>query len=92
MYGHYYSKQTTSNLSQLVAEVVKNFQEHKHENRHVCIYLDATYIPIQRQMMEKEAVYIAVGIIDDGKKKVLDFTIAPTKSSYVWEELVNDHK
>ena len=92
MYGHHYSKQTISNLSQLVAEDVKAFHERKLENRYVCIYLDATYIPIRRQTVEKEAVYIAVGITEDGTKEVLDFTIAPTESAHVWEELVYGFK
>src|SRR5690625_796400 len=58
------------------------------EERYVCIYLDATHIPIRRQTVEKEAVYIAIGITEEGNKEVLDFTIAPTESSHVWEELI----
>lgn len=92
MYGHHYSKQTISNLSQFVAEDVKAFHERKLENRYVCIYLDATYIPIRRQTVEKEAVYIAIGITEDGTKEVLDFTITPTESAHVWEELVYGFK
>jgi len=34
----------------------------------VCIYLDATHIPIRRQKVEKEAVYIAIGITEEGTK------------------------
>lgn len=64
------------------------FHERKLEERYVCIYLDATHIPIRRQTVEKEAVYIAIGITEEGNKEVLDFTIAPTESSHVWEELI----
>ena len=64
------------------------FHERKMEERYVCIYLDATHIPIRRQTVEKEAVYIAIGITEEGNKEVLDFTIAPTESSHVWEELI----
>ncbi|PAC34389.1 IS256 family transposase [Caldifermentibacillus hisashii] len=88
MYGHHYSKQTVSNLTQLVSEDVQAFHERKLEERYVCIYLDATHIPIRRQTVEKEAVYIAIGITEEGNKEVLDFTIAPTESSHVWEELI----
>ncbi|MDA3130974.1 IS256 family transposase, partial [Aliibacillus thermotolerans] len=38
----------------------------------MCIYLDATHIPIRRQTVEKEAVYIAIGITEEGNKEVLD--------------------
>ncbi|MET3684490.1 transposase-like protein, partial [Alkalibacillus flavidus] len=89
MYGHHYSKQTVSNLTQLVSEDVQAFHERQLEKRYVCIYLDATHIPIRRQTVEKEAVYIAIGITEEGTKEVLAFTIAPTESAHVWEELIN---
>lgn len=88
MYGHHYSRQTVSNFTQLVTEDVQAFHERKLEKRYVCIYLDATHIPIRRQTVEKEAVYIAIGITEEGTKEVLDFTIAPTESTHVWEEMI----
>src|SRR5699024_11354906 len=51
---------------------------------------DATHIPIRRQTVEKEAIYIAIGITEEGTKEVLDFTIAPTESAHVWEELIHN--
>ncbi|PJH69385.1 IS256 family transposase, partial [Salmonella enterica subsp. enterica serovar Typhimurium] len=87
MYGQHYSKQTVSNLTQLVSEDVQAFHERKLETRYACIYLDATQISIRRQTVEKESVYIAIGITEDGAKEVLDFTIAPTESAQVWEKL-----
>src|SRR5699024_8144320 len=78
------------NLTQLVSEDVHAFHERKLENRYVCIYLDATHIPIRRQTVEKEAIYIAIGITEEGTKEVLDVTIAPTESAHVWEELIHN--
>src|SRR5699024_1926999 len=75
--------------TQLVSEDVHAFHERKLEKRYVCIYLDATHIPIRRQTVEKEAIYIAIGITEEGTKEVLDFTIAPTESAHVWEELIH---
>src|SRR5699024_1096739 len=88
MYGQHYTKQTISNLTQLVSEDVHAFHERKLEKRYVCIYLDAIHIPIHRQTVEKEAIYIAIGITEEGTKEVLDFTIAPTESTHVWEEMI----
>ncbi|WP_175400678.1 transposase, partial [Paenibacillus sp. KS1] len=42
--------------------------------------------------VSKEAVYIAVGIREDRPKEVLSYTIAPTESAYVWNELLVDVK
>ena len=48
--------------------------------------MDATYIPLKRQTVSKEAIYIAIGIREDGTKEVLSYAIAPTESTYVWNE------
>ena len=50
------------------------------------------YNPLRRKTVAKEAVYIAIGIDEDGHKEVLDFTIAPTESAMVWEELIQGLK
>ncbi|HAQ3081336.1 TPA: IS256 family transposase, partial [Enterococcus faecium] len=51
---------------------------------------DATHIPVKRQTVSKEAVYITIGIRLDGTKEVLGFTIAPTESAYIWKEVLQD--
>ncbi|HFU2044714.1 TPA: transposase, partial [Enterococcus faecium] len=56
------------------------------------IFMDATHIPLKRQTVSKEAVYIVIGIRLDGTKEVLGFTIAPTESAYVWKEILQDLK
>ena len=48
------------------------------------------YIPLKRQTVSKEAIYIAIGIREDGTKEVLSYAIAPTESTYVWNELLQD--
>lgn len=52
------------------------------------MYLDATYLPLQRDNVAKEAVHLAIGIQANGNKKVLGYQIAPTESSAVWTELL----
>ncbi|BDP61088.1 hypothetical protein EfmJHP38_20260 [Enterococcus faecium] len=54
--------------------------------------MDATYIPLKRQTVSKEAIYIAIGIREDGTKEVLSYAIAPTESTYVWNELLQDSR
>ncbi|MGP4074239.1 IS256 family transposase [Piscibacillus sp. B03] len=92
MYGHHYSKQTISNLTQLAVGDLEAFHKRQLQERYVCVYLDATHIPIRRNTVEKEAVYIAIGITEDGHKEVLDYTIAPTESAHVWKELIQSIK
>ena len=88
MYGHYYTPQTISNITQIVSEDVVAFKERSLESQYSIIFMDATHIPLKRQTVSKEAVYIVIGIRLDGTKEVLGFSIAPTESTYVWNELL----
>ena len=92
MYGHYYTPQTISNMSKIVSEDVLAFKERTLETKYSVIFMDATHIPLKRQTVSKEAVYIVIGIRLDGTKEVLGFTIAPTESAYVWKEILQDLK
>ncbi|CAM3933055.1 Mutator family transposase [Mesobacillus zeae] len=68
------------------------FKSRPLASRYACVYLDATYISLKRDTVSKEAVYIAVGIREDGSKEVLAYTVAPTESAFVWEEVLLDLK
>ena len=92
IYGHYYTPQTISNITQIVSEDVVAFKERSLESQYSIIFIDATHIPLKRQTVSKEAVYIVIGIRLDGTKEVLGFSIAPTGSSYVWKEILQDLK
>jgi putative transposase len=91
-YGHHYTPQTISNMTKVLSEQVEAFKSRTLESRYVCVYLDATYIALKRDTVTKEAVYIAVGIREDGSKEVLSYTIAPTESAFVWKEVLEDLK
>lgn len=90
MYGHHYTPQTVSNMTKVMIEHVDAFMKRKLAERYICVYIDATYIAVKRETVSKEAVYVAVGIREDGTKEVLAYAIAPTVSAYVWKELLQD--
>ena len=92
MYGHHYTPQTISNMSKLVSEDVLAFKERTLESIYSVLFMDATHIPLKRQTVSKEAVYITIGIRLDGTKEVLGFSIAPTESAYMWIEVLQDLK
>ncbi|MFZ4909431.1 IS256 family transposase [Enterococcus faecium] len=92
MYGHHYTPQTISNMTKIVSEDIVAFKERSLESRYSVIFMDATHIPLKRQTVSKEAVYIVIGIRLDGTKEVLGFSLAPTESAYVWKEILQDLK
>ena len=92
MYGHHYTPQTISNMTKIVSEDIIALKERSLESRYSVIFMDATHIPLKRQTVSKEAVYIVIGIRLDGTKEVLGFSLAPTESAYVWKEILQDLK
>ncbi len=46
----------------LVSEDVLAFKERTSEANYSVIFMDATHIPVKRQTVSKEAVYITIGI------------------------------
>ena len=90
MYGHHYTPQTMSNMTKSFTEEVTSFKERELHDRYAAIYMDATYIPLKRKTVAKEAIHIAVGIRPDGSKEVLSYAIAPTESITIWEEILID--
>lgn len=92
MYGHHYSATTISNMTLAINDLVESFNSRQLSNRYTCIFLDATVIPVRRDTVEKEALYLAIGIRQDGTKEIISYVIAPKESSSVWKELLMDIK
>ena len=88
MYGAHYSKATVSNMTKAVNEQVQAFQQRRLASQYAAIFLDATYLPLKRDTVQKEAVHIAIGIRPDGTKEVLNYQVAPTESTGIWTELL----
>lgn len=86
MYGSYYTPATMSNITQNVAKQVERFHHRKLADKYAVVYVDATYVHLRRDTVENEAVYIMIGIRPNGRKEVLNYTIAPTESKTIWEE------
>lgn len=92
MYGHHYSPSTISNITMAAEQLVEAFNNRRLAERYVCVFLDATVIPVRRATVENEALHIAVGIREDGTKEVISYTMAPTESASVWEDVLEDIK
>lgn len=92
MYGSHYSPAQVSNISKQLIPKVEEYHKRKLDDKFFCVFLDATYIPLRRDTVAREAVYVAIGIKPDGHKEVLDFTIAPTETTEVWAEMLQNFK
>ena len=92
MYGHYYSAATISNLSDSFKDELYAYRQEVIQADYVCLYCDATFIPVRRGTVSKEAVHTIVGIDSKGYKKILDFQVYPTESALHYREMLQDLK
>lgn len=58
--GSQYSPTTVSNLTNTVLEDVIAWQNRTLEKRYSVIYMDGTYIPLKRDTVEQEVIYIVM--------------------------------
>ena len=92
LYGCYYSPQTISNMTKIVQQEVEAFHNRPLEHRYLAIYCDATYLPVRRGTVSKEALHVLLGITTDGRKEVLDYTLAAHENTDTYIELLQSIK
>ena len=84
LYSHKYSTSTISVITDAIKEDVVNFKSRKIKDHYFALFADAIYIPLRRDTVDKEAVFIVLGIDFNGKPEVLAFDIQPSESKESW--------
>ena len=93
LYGHHYSAQTVSNITDKILERIELFHTKEITTKYDYLFLDCTYFTLKRgEEYSKEAVYIVLGINKDGFKEIIDYEINPTESTSFWREMLTDLK
>lgn len=92
LYGHYYSKETISNITEATQILVDQFKMRPLKKRYSILYIDATFTKIRRRNVASEAVYLVLGIDEEGRRDILSYLILPEESTTCWKELFEDLK
>ena len=69
-------------------EEVDAFRKRPLPRRLFAIYLDALFLKLQHpgRGIEKQALYAALGLTEDGRRILLGFWLFPNEGAFVWEE------
>ena len=94
VYGIYYSPSSLSRLTEIATEKIEKWRKRKLSESYFAIYLDATYISVRRGEVDKEPVYVALGLKPDGTREILGFWLsgAEGESSLIWGEILRELK
>jgi putative transposase len=77
----------SSNLN-ILEEVIERFKNRELIEEYPVLIIDATYVPIRRDSVEKEAVYAVIGLRKDGKREILSYFIpGGNEKASVWKDM-----
>jgi putative transposase len=92
LYGASYSPQSISNITKSFEETRKQWQKRKVKENWYAIYIDAIHIPIRRDTVENEAIYVVFGLKPDLTREIIGIYNVPQESAVEWEETLKDVK
>jgi len=87
--GYEFSAATVSNINKTLDEQLSIFAQRSLEAKYRYVLLDARYEKIRENgMVVSQAVLIAIGITEEGKKEVLSVELANRESRTSWGEFL----
>ena len=93
LYGYELSEQTISNITNVILDKAKEWQNRPLESIYPVIFMDATVLKVRIDRVVKNvAAYIMLGITLDGKKEIIGIWIGENETSKYWLTLLNELK
>jgi len=87
------SHQYVSRLIDISEEVIEEWKNRKLEDEYPVLYIDATYVALKRDTVSKEAVYVVMGLKEDGKREILAYFLpGGNEKAGVWKEIFQNLK
>jgi transposase-like protein len=88
--GASYSATTISNITNATLEDIEGWRKRPITKRFIALFLDALFVKVRRDSVDKEAIYIAMGITEDGYREILGFYIGGSESATGWHDVLSD--
>ena len=94
IYGAYYSPASISRLTDVTTQEIERWRNRSVKEEYFALYVDATFLHVRRGSVEKEPVYVVVGLNWDGTREVLGFWLfgSEGESSINWQEVFGELK
>lgn len=93
IYGLDCSESTISRITDKILPVVRDWQSRPLDSVYAVVFMDAIHFHVRCEgSIVKKAVYIAIGISEDGKKDVLGMWVGENESAKFWMSVMNGLK
>ncbi len=91
LYGMPLSATTASRLARIAQEEITAWRQRPLSKRYAVILLDAIFVSLKRDRVEKEAVYVALAIREDGPREILGYWLpGGSESAADWREILQE--
>ncbi len=77
-------------LPKKIRNDIESWQSRTLESNYTALYLDCLFFSVRRDTVEKEAIYIALGITLEGKREILGFYVGGRESASGWREILEN--
>lgn len=88
--GKSYSATTISNITDVLVEDIEAWKNRPLAKRYSVLFLDGMYFKLRRTYVASEAIYLVVGITEEGSREILGFYVGGQESSFGWREVLED--
>ena len=85
-----YSKSTISRISEITVPEISKWRSRRLEKRYIAIFLDAMFLSIRRETVEKECVIFAMGIRESGYYEIMGFYMNPVGNHIAYRNVLMD--
>jgi putative transposase len=87
--GHAFSASTVSQINQGLDQQLEQFAQRRLEAAYPYLILDARYEKVREDgVIRRQAVLVAIGVNDEGRRSVLAIALAPRESDHSWREFL----
>lgn len=88
--GASYSAATVSKITDATIKDIEAWRKRPLNKRYSVLFLDAMFIKVRRDTVEKEAVYFAMGVNEDGMREIIGFYVGGRESATGWQDVLTD--
>lgn len=92
IYGKNYSKSTISNINKSFYGQMESWRNRSLDKEYLAVYIDATWVKVNRDTIQSEAFYIMMGLKKDYTREIIGIVNIPTESATGWELVLEELK
>jgi len=90
LYGRHYSSSQVGRMIEWMRNDVAEWNSRALEQRYPIVFIDALWVNVRRDSVQKEAFYVVLGVKEDRTREVLAISHQPTESATGWAILLEE--